>query len=305
MMITITSYHSTDDENINDLLFLCYGTDELSRSYFERGWKSSFNMGTFIAKNNLDLIGIVTAWKSSFHPHCLYFTLIVHPLYRGETVEHHLLASLENVSADLPLQTSIWETNFSLKNLFENYGFTEMRRTFMPTLNITLLKDIDLELIQKHQLNEIYIQSLSEIKNDHEMKKQLVTFAKETYEKTHKANPPREGDLMEWEKLIFYEDTLLEGSNILIKDNEIIGFAMLHIGEESDCLEFGWRGVKEEKYHNNLITLLTAFQIKYAKGHGYKYIKGEIDTTDPYSLEILKAFPFTPSPTWITYKKVR
>ncbi|PKR82736.1 GNAT family N-acetyltransferase [Heyndrickxia camelliae] len=303
MNVTITPYDVKDEENINHLLFLCYGTDEDSQAYFKRGWKSSLNMGTFLAKNNSELIGMVAAWKTRFHPKSLYFSLVVHPFYRGENIEFELLKSIEKLSINLPLQTSIWETNFSLKTFLHNYDFTEIRRTYMPTLYLSTIHDLNEALIDNFHSNDMIVTSLREVLNDQDMQKKLILLVKETYEKTHEVNPPQ-ANLKEWEKAVFDEDTLLNGSYIFTENDDILGFALLHIGENPDSLEFGWRGVKDKK-NMKWISLLTALQIKYAKKSGYKYVLGEMDTTDPYSLEVLKTFPFSPSPTWITYKKDR
>ncbi len=57
-------------------------------------------------------------------------------------VEEKLLGKIESLETiDLPLQTSIWETSVNIKELYDKNGFKEIRRTYMPTLQVYDLKE--------------------------------------------------------------------------------------------------------------------------------------------------------------------
>ncbi|MBP3951792.1 hypothetical protein [Bacillus suaedae] len=173
----------------------------------------------------------------------------------------------------------------------------------MPIFKMNEIAELDVKFIQKYSNTQTSIETLDCIRKDEHLKKKLTSLVKETYEATHRDNPPRKNDLHAWENLIFSKDTLVNHSYIAISENkEILAFALLHEGEEDNTLEFGWRGTKGET-DLNLIILLTAIQIRSTKIGGYKYIVGEIDTTDVYSKEMFRKFPFSPSPSLITYQK--
>ncbi|NEY99121.1 GNAT family N-acetyltransferase [Heyndrickxia shackletonii] len=306
MKISIEQYNSNYKDSINQLLFVCYVDDNDSKMYFERGRQSPLNICTYIAKNNEEVIAAITAWKTTFHPYCTYFSILLHPLYRKAGIEKLLLKYVEAFNSNaIPLQTSIWETFYSLKDFYDKNSFSEIRRTYIASLNISSLVNVETQFIQKNCFPKTSIKSLRDILNNVDLKENLVPFVKKIYEITHEANPPGIHDLTKWEKLIFDEDTLLDGSYIAITDeNKILGFALLHTGENPNVLEFGWRGAAES-IDINLVILLTIYQTRYARKNGYKIIKGEIDTTDIYSLEMLKFFPFSPSPSLITYQKLK
>lgn len=302
--IIFEQYNPTHNDSIKRLLSLCFSNDIHSKSFFERGWKSSNKIGTYIALYKYDVIGAITTWKTKFHPNCTYMSLVIHPLYRNNGVENQLLKYVEKQDISYPLQTSVWETNYFLKNYYAESGFKEIRRTYLSLLPIKKIQDLEVSLIKEYSQTSISIKSLNEINEDESLKKKLILLAKETYEVNHRDNPPGINDLQTWEKLIFNNDTLMESSYIAIsEDSDILAYALLHEGE-NNILEFGWRGTKSI-INSNLLILLSAIQIRDAKAKGYEYIEGEIDTTDPYSIEIFKVFPFSPSPSLITYQLFR
>jgi GNAT superfamily N-acetyltransferase len=303
--ILINQYNSIQNDSINRLLYICFADDNNSRIYFERGWKSPNNLCTYVALHTNEVIGVITTWKTSFHPNCTYMSMIVHPLFRNNGMESKLLEYAESSQGvDFPLQTSIYETNYFFKEFYEKSGFKEIRRTYLSLLKLTEIQELNMKFIQKYSNTQLSIETLGGISKDEKLKNKLISLVKETYEETHRDNPPRISDLHSWEKLIFNKDTLLDSSYIALSDNnEILAFALLHEGEDDNILEFGWRGTKVET-DLNLTILLTAVQIRAAKSKGYKYLEGEIDTTDPYSIELFKTFPFSPSPSLITYQKI-
>ncbi|MET1014197.1 MAG: hypothetical protein ABWX61_06780 [Paenisporosarcina sp.] len=64
----------------------------------------------------------------------------------------------------------------------------------------------------------------------------------------------------------------------------------------------GWCGVNGHQ-SIELVPQLIKKQINYAVKHNFKSLVGEFDTTDFYAMEVLRRFPFAPSPTWITYQR--
>ncbi|MDX8365464.1 hypothetical protein [Cytobacillus sp. IB215665] len=296
----INSFQS--EKQVKELLRSCYGDDEQSKEYFLRGFKSTMKICSISVSYNKNLVGMAVAWKSVFHPYCTYISIAAKPLYIVDM--HKLLKQLQYYCDDmLPLQTSIWETSLKLKNFYESTGFKEVRRTYNSLLDLSSVADLSVivnELQLKHAEHSVV--SLSDISFNNKLKEEIVMLIKKTYESTHTTNPLGIHDLNKWEQLIFNEDTFLEGSYIIVHKSNVLAFSLLHYSDDMNKLEFGWRGTKNG-IDENLILLLTAYQIHFAKTRAYTAIEAEIDNTDPYSVAMASFFPFSPSPTLITYQR--
>lgn len=130
----------------------------------------------------------------------------------------------------------------------------------------------------------------------------MINLVIENYKKSHIVNPVGVHSYEIWEELIFNEDTILNGSYIVLKDNEIYAYSLLHYSDTPNQFEFGWRGTKENT-DVRFMLILTAYQINFAIENGVNYIEAEVDTTDYFSLEMLKYFPFSPAPSLMTFQK--
>jgi hypothetical protein len=286
-------------EVIKELLQASYGEDQQSILRFIRGLESNQNICTLKAMNGNDLIGMIAAWTTSFHPYCIYFAIATRP-FQPSNLETELYSSMKKfLGRKLPFQTSVWETSYRYTSFLEAEGFREIRRTYQPTLNLSEYVIPEYEIHLGINLN---VNTLKEIVSDNKMKNNLICLVKETYGKVHTANPAASKGIADWENLIFSDDTNMEASFIIHTDTEIMAYAFLHHSAAPGRLEFGWRGTRHQN-ELSYITYLTALQVKYGKANGYHHIEGEIDSTDPYSLEMLKRFPFTPAAALITYQK--
>jgi hypothetical protein len=288
---------------MNELLQSCFGEVEHSVDYHLRGFTSPNQVCSVASKLDDNLIGSAIAWKMKFHPYCTYISITAHPFYEDE-VNDNLLKYMESYKdIQFPLQTTVWESASSLIRILKEKDFKEVRRTNITTLNISLVPPME-ELIRKFQLEPHLnkVKSLQDIASNEDLKAKVVHLAWETYKNTHTINPLGVHDLDVWEKMVFGEDTILEGSYIIVENSDIIAFALLHNSDEYNQLEFGWRGVQNHAA-SHLIILLTVNQVKYAQRMGTRVLEAEIDDTDPYSMEMLKCFPFSPSPTLLTFQK--
>ncbi|MCM3388324.1 hypothetical protein M3649_09275 [Ureibacillus chungkukjangi] len=292
---TIQNNNSPDIELIKELVTTWAG-DDFTRDYFLRGLHINTNLVTIEALENNQLVGLLTVWKSVFHPHCTYFSIVSksHLDYEIEAALIGSLYQLEDIQS--PLQTSIWETSYKLKNFYEDNGFKEVRRTYSP-----LLKTSKLDYGNLH-IQCLHLKDLNSVVNNPELKEELTQLVKDNYAKTHQANPVGEHSLEKWEELIFDEDTILDGSFILLKNNVVHAYALLHHSNHPKQFEFGWRGTRDDA-DSRILLMLTAKQINYAFEKGVQFIEAEIDTTDSAALKMLKYFSFLPAPTLITYQK--
>lgn len=297
----ITNHHSPNIELIKEKLSIWIGEDEFTSHYFLRGLYLQNSVGTIEAFDHNEMVGLLTSWQSDFHPFCTYFSIVSKP-HSGFKIEAELLEFFcKSKKIQYPLQTSVWESSYRLKAFFEECGFIEIRRTYSPFLKPS---NIDYkQVLPEFSTQDLDIKDLQSLADNQEIKLELIQLVKENYEKSHKANPVGGHILEKWEQLIFAEDTILQGSFILMKDHEIQAYALLHESDNPNQWEFGWRGTKANA-DIRFMLLLTAFQINFAVENGVISIEAEIDTTDVASLEMLKFFPFSPAPTLITYQKL-
>ncbi|MED0978491.1 GNAT family acetyltransferase [Bacillus paramycoides] len=253
----------------------------------------------YVAYYNKDVVGIFIAWNSNFHPYCIYFRMFTNPFYSQLHIEKYLLTEIQKrESFNLPLQTSIWETSAHLKAYYKENNFAEIRRTYMPILNVQKIVPTNTMLNSNYHL-----QTLSNILSNNSLFEKLAHLVKMNYEHTHLANPVASFPLETWQEMIIANDILLDGSFLIIdEENEIMGYSFLHTSEKESTLELGWCGTQTMN-DLSLLKLLVFEQTMYANKHGYSFIQGEFDSTSMFAMEILKSFPFNPCPTWITYQK--
>ncbi|MED3656292.1 hypothetical protein P4489_18630 [Heyndrickxia sporothermodurans] len=296
MQYIIKKYDNQEKEQLNQLLHLCFEDEYLLNIVGSSNLKFAYSA---FCENKL--VGFIIAWTSSFHPYCTYFRILSNPLYSKLKIEEKLLSTLEKLEEiNFPIQTSIWETSVNLKRVYENNGFKEIRRTYMPKLTVSDIKE---ELPDCS--NEYRIITLAEVLSNRKLMDRLTHVVKDNYEKTHIVNPVASVGVKKWRELIVSDDIIANGSFIYVDKNEnnIIAYSFLHESDKKNSFELGWCGVSNNQ-KKNLVPQLIFQQIKYCIKKDVKFIIGEFDTTDQYALEVLQSFPFAPCPTWITYQKM-
>ncbi|OJD43580.1 GNAT family acetyltransferase [Bacillus sp. 4048] len=292
--LIIEIYSRNNELKVKQLIDL-YNED----SYLFNLLRDSQTKCAYVACYRKDVVGIFFTWNSSFHPYCTYFRIYTNPFYSELHIEQFLLNEiLKRENFKLPLQTSIWETSAHLKAYYEEHNFTEIRRTYMPILDVRKIIAID---TMRH--SNYHVQTLSNIESNNSFFENLAHLVKTNYEDTHLANPVASYPLETWKEQILTDDVLLDGSFVMIdEENKIIAYSFLHTSERDNTVELGWCGTHTTE-NLSLLKLLVFKQSMYASEHGYSFIQGEFDSTSIYAMEILKSFPFNPCATWITYQK--
>ncbi|MFZ7933578.1 GNAT family acetyltransferase [Bacillus thuringiensis] len=292
--LIIEKYSRSNELKVKQLIDL-YSED----SYLFNLLRDSKTKCAYVARYKKDVVGIFLTWNSSFHPYCTYFRIYTNPFYSELRIEQFLFTEIQKREQfNLPFQTSIWETSAHLKTYYEQNKFIEIRRTYMPILDLQKIVPIDIVPNSNYHL-----QTLSNILSNNNLLEKLAYLVKGIYEQTHLANPVALYPLETWKEKILADDVLLDGSFLIIsEENEIIGYSFLHTLEKDDTLELGWCGTHTTD-NLPLLKILVFEQIMYANKHGYSFIQGEFDSTSIYAMELLKSFPFNPCATWITYQK--
>ena len=295
MQIIIKDYDNTEEGQLKRLLDLAFEDDGLLNIIKDSKYKFAYSA---VAGNNV--LAVIFGWESNFHPYCIYFRILSHPFYEMYRLEEKLLSYVKKVEDfDKPLQTSIWESAIHCKKIYERNGFKEIRRTFMPTLQLADVK----EGFQINEKND-RIKTLEEISSNSELMQKLTLLVKRNYEETHRVNPVVDAQVDEWQRLILANDTVMKGSYIILDpvEDEVMAYSFLHESDNTNVYELGWCGCSEKQY-KRLIPQLISKHIKHSIRQGISAIVGEFDTTDYCAMEVLKTFPFEPYPTWITYQK--
>ncbi|WP_042225094.1 hypothetical protein [Oceanobacillus manasiensis] len=252
----------------------------------------------FTAWENNALVGILVSWYNQFHPHCTYIKIMSNSKTDDELVVGALMNRLKQKEVKYPLQTSLWESSIEHRNTLKAYGFMEIRRTYLPCLNSE-------QIIGKPVLNleNAYLLSLTEVKENITLRDELINLVKSNYERSHMVNPVATLNISDWEELIFAEDLIERGSYLAIEkgSQKLLAYSFLHHSTEQDRVELGWCGTNDNK-DINLLQNLVSCQLYYIKSEGFQKVEGEFDTTDPFAMEILKSFPFKQTEAWITYQ---
>lgn len=291
-MISVRDYKNKDEEQLLDLFS--------EEKYLLQLLKSTKQDCVYTAVYQEQIVGMMIAWTSGFHPHCTYFRILSHRSDQQKNVEKALLATLErDRTSKLPLQTSVWETASGLKLLYKKSGFMEIRKTYIPVLKIEDNRPLE---IAQHE-NEV-IRTLTDISLDPYLMKKLTKLVKNIYEQTHLDNPVAKFSLEDWEQMIIADDVVMNGSLIYLDATEtnVLAYSFLHHTEDNETFELGWCG--SESQHIDLIPWLVWSQIAYAAKHGVQFMTGEFDTTSEYARKVLHDIPFQPSEAWITYQKM-
>ncbi|MFD1849869.1 GNAT family N-acetyltransferase [Oceanobacillus bengalensis] len=297
MQIIIRNEEQQDEEQLKRLIRM-----SCEESFLINILKSKHLVNKLTAFEGKRLVGALIAWKSTFHPHCIYLRIVIDPFYYNENIPKRLLDEL-SIDRQLPLQTSIWDTNIALREFYEANGFKYIRKTCMPTLSLSRVTEMEQQVANVINNIEGKIVTVANILGDKQLKKKLTLLAKDVYQNTHEDNPVAEMGVEAWESLVYPDDLISEGSLICLGVNqEIKAFSMLHKSEDDDTLELGWCGSVDTQTIP-LIPELVLQQITYAKELGYQHLQGEFDTTSVYAMEVLKRISFPPSASWHTYQK--
>src|SRR5699024_10661045 len=105
-----------------------------------------------------------------------------------------------------------WETSLYAKRVYEQNGFKEIRRTYMPTLHVADFKETVVPFSIEHRT----FKSLANISSNTELVEQLLLLTKRNYEDTHKANHVAAIELAKWKRLILAEDVVTEESFVCL-----------------------------------------------------------------------------------------
>ncbi|MEN2767858.1 hypothetical protein [Ornithinibacillus xuwenensis] len=232
MTIIMKEYNQEQVEKLKQLISVSsLETDEIN--IVNQPYKYAYS-----AFHQNEMIGLIVAWKSSFHPHCTYFRVIHHPEYTN-LVDELITEMEENLHEDeYPLQTVVMENTY-LDRYYATNSYQVARKTYLPSVLVSLCHAEGIELPENR-----LIMSLDGISTNPNLVQKLINLVKSVYEQTHLINPVAELELATWRKMIFAEDTIMLGSYVCLdeKGDDIVAFSLLHESDKPKTIELGWCG---------------------------------------------------------------
>lgn len=252
-----------------------------------------------------------------FHPRIFYvwFTLAqtANPAEVARALYEKMWEVLEPKNP-LLLYTGAEEDSPLLPAL-RSLGFREFRRVYSPTLDV---QTFDLSRLDAHRDRAealgYRIATLKELELTDNGKKQLSTLFNEVYADTSTVVPatPERFNLGEWwADVIEDEDVIPEAFFVALKDDEMVGFGnLLHgylypdsRGSELGTATFG-TARRYRHHHREIMLALKAREIAYAKAHGYRTLRAEIDAENPWILQICAELPFVQGKDYVSLVRV-
>ena len=193
--------------------------------------------------------------------------------------------------------------------VLKSLGFRNYRRVYNPVLDVAAF---DLERLREaetafsafgYEIVRLPDLTWSEIETE------LYALYVEVYRDTSTVVPatPERFSRAEWLKATVGDDAVIpEAFFIAVKDGEFVGFGNLFRGDEIGELETGTFGTKRSHrhHHREIMLAIKAREIAYAKTHGHKTIRAEIDAENPWILQICAELPFVQGKDYLSMVRV-
>ena len=299
-LLQIESYATAHEAACREVLRQVFGDDDQSHRYHR------LTPGrTVVAMLQDRIIGFGSIWDNSNHPHALRSGVVVLPPYRRQGVGSHLWEALLQVNREgRALVTSLWETQLAGQAFAVRCGFREMRRTYTALLPIAHVDTTAFQRVHEGLASQGYRMLSYGDAREHE-RAQMAALLQHTYTAAHAANPVRPFSVAEWAARAFPDDLLAWGSFAVMHGNACVAVALLHAAATPGQADLGWRGVADAHQHRSrpLMIMTAVRQMAEAAARGFTQLSLECDSTDPWSRDVLDAFPFGPAPTWITLRR--
>ncbi|WPK13347.1 hypothetical protein R6U77_06635 [Lysinibacillus louembei] len=235
----------------------------------------------FIATKDSVVTGIAMSWFNDFHPMAKYIQFFA--LEPMPALLESLLQSQKKVVF------SCWEDEQSKIKMAEQAGFQLFRQTYMATFSIAALL-AKLENIQAIP----QITALAQILQH--QREPFFSALKRNYEETHIHNPAQNFSWQEWEEFLFDDEVDTELSGVLVEDEQITGYIMLHAVTEKHY-EIGWVGQSGEVH----IQALLKRQLLELQKKGIQTVEIEVDTTDWHARALFRFIDLQQVRSWNSY----
>jgi hypothetical protein len=264
---------------------------------------------TFLAFAGKQLLGMMTRFERSFHPYTTTLEFGFDPEIDGglrRQLEEALFDQIvRGVAKTQIFRVQLLENQFQEIKFLHDKRFLEMRRTYMPSVNVsslpaTLFED-DLRLALERGFS---IRGLHEMQNDPQFMLQLTEANRDHYIATHEINPPRECDLNEWQNIAYSEDLIPQAAFVALENDQIAAFSSLCNSESDDACDVAWFASTPAYTADSLILnrALKAKELEYARVNNVTNLCFEFDSTDPQAMALLETMPIDSGLALITFQ---
>lgn len=183
--------------------------------------------------------------------------------------------------------------------VLRSLGFREFRRVYLPTLDTASFDLLSLDAsIDRTEALGYRVVTLAELEPTDRTKRALFRLFGEVYADTSTVVPatPETYTPAEWWEDFIGDEAAVPGAFfVALKGDDMAGFGTLYRGERAGELETGIFGTarRYRHHHRDLMLAVKAGEIAYAKAHGYRTVRAEIDADNPLVLQVCAELPFT------------
>ncbi|WP_107841053.1 hypothetical protein [Metasolibacillus meyeri] len=238
----------------------------------------------FIATKMGIVEGVAISWLNHFHPTAKYIKF-----FTVEPIQMLLEAVLQSMGEQNKIMFSCWEDEHEKIKMAEKVGFQLFRQTYIETFPIAMLL-AKLESIQAVSK----VKSLAQVLQN--QREAFLTELKRNYEETHLHNPAQNFSWQEWEEFLFDDEVDTALSSVLMEDEQITGYIMLHPVTVTHY-EIGWIGQREQEH----IQALFKQQLLALQKKGIQTVEIEVDTTDWHAMKLFSFLDLRAIKSWNSY----
>jgi hypothetical protein len=300
----IRSYTPQDQPVLEALLQKVWASDAEIESHLPKT-----DSVTFLAFEGNQLLGMMTRFERSFHPHTTTLEFGFDPRMnnglRRQLEEALFDQTVRDVAKTRIFRAQFLENQFQEIRFLHDKRFLEMRRTYMPKVNVsslpaTLFED-DLRMVLERGFS---IRGLHELQNDPDFMLRLTEANRDHYLATHGINPPREYDLNDWQNIAYNEDLIPQAAFVALEDDRIAAFSSLCNSESDDACDVAWFASTAAYSADSLMLnrALKAKELEYARVNNVTNLCFEFDSTDPQAMALLESMPIDPGLALITFQ---
>lgn len=299
--ITIESYSEEYDEFIETLREKSVAENIVMPLRNKKVLFGQFEYDSIVvALYNNQPVGVISFWNNLVHPLSLYFSIIVLPEYRRRKIGTSLYEYLKSIVIGYDyLQVSCYKSSEPGVCFLNNHNFLNYRTTYEIEYDVSSNKENKEKLLKLMNNQDITIKSLVDIGSKLETMN-LFHLSMSCYKESHSHNPMGNIEMNRWMEFAL-EDLDKSGSFIILKNEEVIAFSLLHINDE-ESFDLGWHGTSHQYINSDLIEILIRKQIEYLKENQIKFLNFELDNTSRWSLPLLSKIGLEDNNPWLTYQ---
>lgn len=257
----------------------------------------------FVAKNEGQVCGLACTRERTIHPYTVTIDLSLPPSGWSDGTADALFADLALALPDQLWRTQLLEPH-AARAFLRRHGFFEVRRTWIPTLNIadlphTLLADAHAEALRLG----FDLGPLARGANDDVLMDALAEAHLEHYSVTHSVNPAGPRPLALWRGLFLGDDLDSDAAFLARRDGALAAFTSLR-PDGAGAWEVAWFGTlhphRADAYTLNLA--LKHGEVGFAQRRGITQLAFEVDSTDPEAVAVLDTLTEAKGEALLTYQ---